>query len=376
MWAMKLSVWPDNDEAFILCHDGGGGTGTWYVKLKWDTANRVNLFIYDVEFDLDGTSLADNAWHLMIVAVDRSGNATLYQDGAAVDTVDVSSKVASNVATSANFMLGADQGNAFGYILGTLDEVAFWKSYLITSGDAADLYAARNGAGGGGGSTQADVYDAAVMAFSPIAFFKLDEDSGTVMSDASATNNDGTFNGTLTYGVTGPFTGAKAITFTATSWGQAPSHASLSVGTSDFSIVVWIKRTTTSPGDQWMLARDGCYELATWWEDEDKFGTRLTNTGWALSDGTDALDDNAWHMIAMTCDRNGNATFYVDAVADGTTDISSDVATDLSSSVSVLYVARRLVDGHGWVGTMSRPAIFASLLSGANITTLYTAGGY
>lgn len=379
--AVKLSSWPAGSQ-FLIAR-GVGTAGNWTMYLNGAATDRVSFRIDSNYYDIDSSiSIATGDWVLLSISADRSGLLTLYVDGVSAGTVDISADVSSDLTSTDALGLACQDagGTPSVFFAGSLDEFAFWNSTLISGAQWAALHTAKDGSGGT--PAPSGTYDDAVLALGPVAFYKMDEASGTVMSDSSTTANHGVYVNAPALGVAGPFTGALGVTFDGTDWATAPYTAALDLGTADFSIVLWIKRATQTAHDEWLLQRspDGfdVLELSHWWEDEDKFGMRFTNAGetdtaWPLSTGTYALDDGSWHMIAMTADRDGNATFYVDNVVDGTTDISSYVH-ELDGSYT-LYIARRGVAGHEWDGTMSRLAIFDSLLTAGEIDDLWTAAG-
>jgi hypothetical protein len=101
------------------------------------------------------------------------------------------------------------------------------------------------------------------------------------------------------------------------------------LGTSDFSVVLWVKNSQTLAGD------NDFYVVLS-----DKQGTNGSFVGWAVAlhgginnglelrindgdaandtviqvstDRTTLLSDGNWHCIALTADRDGNALLYVD----------------------------------------------------------------
>jgi hypothetical protein len=212
----------------------------------------------------------------------------------------------------------------------------------------------------------------------------MDEGSGSVMNDSSATNNDGTYHASPTLGVTGPFTGASGVTLDgSTQYASAPYTSALDAGTGDFSILAWIK-TSTWVNWSFLVARPGdgydALELFTGQNSDDQLSARFSNaaessTGVANSSTTTNINDGAWHMVGMSADRDGLCTFWLDGAAYGTVDISALQHT--LTGANTLYLGRRGLASFGWWGgSMCQVAIWAGyLLTAGDISDLWTAAG-
>ena len=154
-------------------------------------------------------------------------------------------------------------------------------------------------------------------------------------------------------------------------------HADINFGAAtDFSISVWVKLSAISAVKHVIDKRDTAvaaggkgYDLA------------LTDAGvpyWIMGDGTNyvngssgskQVDDDAWHQIAVVCDRDGNATIYVDGVTDGVVDISAigdcDHTTDLT-------IGRQSYATSGYLpGSLAHVRIFSRALSQNEVRYLY-----
>lgn len=249
--------------------------------------------------------------------------------------------------------------------------MSLWHAYYSPQGTPP------SGVVPGGTATQADTYDAALLAKSPVAFFRLQEASGSTMADASSNANDGTYNGGPTLGATGPFDGATGVTFDgATQWGEAPHIAAYDPATGDFSIVLWAKIGETWPAStQWLIGHGGNGETGSW----EAYLRAIANSlqsrvaGVSCNSNTADISTTGYHMIAFTADRDGNGVWYKDNTAAGSTSISAGSATDISID-NPLYVARRKASGY-FAGTLSRVAFFTTLLSPTDIDDLWTAAG-
>lgn len=379
-WCMKHAAgWPTAHER-ILGHDGQGNTGQWtvYLRASVDDYVRLNLdATADYNFVTSANLLDDGNWHHCVLSVDRSGNGVLYVDGNAEDTVDVSASSSLDLTNTRALWLGARSAVPSEPYVGSLDEVAFWNGTALSSTEVATLYAARNGTGTPD-PTQAEAYAAAVLNLSPVAYFPMGEGSGTTMTDESSNANDGTYTGSPTLAVAGPMTGAYGVTFNgSTQWASAPDIAAYSFGTGDFSIVLWVYIGTTWPAaTQYLIGHGGNGEDTSWEmflrATSDSLRSRIA--GVTSDSGTSVdLSTAGWHMVALCADRSGNASWYMDNTANGTTDISAGSAVAITMTAT-LYLARRSA-GTYFAGSLSQVAVFASCLSAGDIDTLWTAAG-
>ena len=117
------------------------------------------------------------------------------------------------------------------------------------------------------------------------------------------------------------------------------NDSSLDMGTSDFTIEAWVKLTGDTlkhaivykhyqPGYNFRL-RSGY----PWLE--------MGDSGGSIAGGADStVNDGNWHHVVVSADRNGNATFYTDGVADGTLNISSKDGLSISNSGQNLEFGR------------------------------------
>lgn len=224
---------------------------------------------------------------------------------------------------------------------------------------------------------QATIYAAAVLALNPQAYFPMLEGSGSTMTDASTNANNGTYNGSPTLGVAGPFSGATGVAFDgASQWAQAPHIAAYNPGTGDFSIVLWAKIGETWPSStQWLIGHGGNGEVGSW----EAYLRAIANSlqsrvaGVACNSDTADISTTGWHMIAFTADRDGNGVWYKDNVAAGSTSIAAGSATDISIA-DALFIARRKA-GSYFAGSICQVAYFGANLSAGDIDDLWTAAG-
>ncbi len=149
----------------------------------------------------------------------------------------------------------------------------------------------------------------------------------------------------------------QAMAFSGTDRIEVPDNDQLSTGTDDFSIEAWVYRTASgtenviidnrdSAFKGWMFGvnDDNTLELAM----EDANG----NTSNVFSQAT--VPSGQWVHVAVTADRDGVATFYVNGVAGGTASIDSTPGS--LTAVSNLLIGDTDTSGstyNGWDGMLS-----------------------
>lgn len=160
-------------------------------------------------------------------------------------------------------------------------------------------------------------YSNAVLSLTPVAYYRLNQASGTVAADASGNSHAGTLAGVAAYSVPGAL----------------PSDADTALG------------FTASGG----LNLPGL-RLDTW--------TGYTLVFWGLV-------SSRWQMVAYTCDSNGGERLYLNGspYLGGAGDVFV-VAADLS--------AAGFVGG----GDLDEVALYQSVLSPAQVAMLWLAAGY
>jgi len=145
-----------------------------------------------------------------------------------------------------------------------------------------------------------------------IAYWPLDETSGTIAKDDSGNGNDGLVSG-ATWSSNGKIAGC--LNFNGVdSYVQAANVVS-----NDFSISFWVKTTQTGGTGQWYQGRglvDGFVG-----SNANDFGTSLDGNGFAFGTGnpdttlitTTAINDGSWHQCVATREQaDGTLTVYVD----------------------------------------------------------------
>lgn len=217
-------------------------------------------------------------------------------------------------------------------------------------------------------------YNSVVNADSPVAYWKLDETSGTTATDSVG-------------GLTGAYAGATLnqtpliATGTSVLFSGAggsgigiPDNSALSFVNTGFSFDLWVK--TSTGASSVLLAKDDADSPAEYELILNADGTltcvvrsSASDTPKVTANTTLAVNDNVRHHIACVFTQSGTLKIYVDSVERGST------AHSLSSSYNSSYalrIGRR--DGAGYfAGAMDEAAFYASALSPARIASHYNA---
>lgn len=227
-----------------------------------------------------------------------------------------------------------------------------------------------------------------------VGYWTLNEGMGTIAYDYSGGNATGSWNGT-TAGTSGYYSGGMTGGSWAGQFNGTNDYISVSsgsgagvVGTSDFSVSLWVKdgtiisdwyETYISPGNgddnpkwetNWAVIKLGTLQGSTAGEIEFDIGKGSGNSYFSLST-SNPVNDGLWHQIVAVANRHGNAYIYIDGVQRGSSDISSAVVN--------LTAPQGLAIGHNNTGGFFTDAqiddvrVYNRALSGAEIAAIYNA---
>ncbi|MDD5397232.1 MAG: DUF2341 domain-containing protein [Candidatus Moranbacteria bacterium] len=278
---------------------------------------------------------ADGKWHMITTVFDRTGNMSLYVDGALKNSTSISGQAAVDMQSTDPFYVG-QYGNATGtgplagyYFNGSVDNA---KVYNYARTPAQIAWDFNRGA--------------------PIGWWKMDECQGNTLFDASG-NGD---NGAVIIGASGSQTSAGTCSTASTAWGNGASGkfgSSLKLDGIDDAVTVphssalmpssitatgWIKFDADT---SWMLINkaaggtSGSYYI---------YGGSLSNAMWSIYGPTatryncsmGALTVGTWYHLTGTFDAvSGKMQCYVDGNLKNT--INGAV---LGSNASNVYIGR------------------------------------
>lgn len=209
-----------------------------------------------------------------------------------------------------------------------------------------------------------------VLADSPVAYYKLDETSGSVAVDSSGNGLDGSHFDSPIFSVLGPIDGEDdRSTFYRQGlgvWTDTPSDASLAF-TTNASIEAWtmwrngsilLRDSTNANG--WILAFDNAGTLNVR-AGGTNFSTGLTTTS--------VLKDGQWHHIVLT-KSGGTVTLYIDG-----TSVYSSGGAGSTAAVVPWRICRNGTSGSlvHCTAAMAHVAFYNSALSAARVAVHYRA---
>jgi hypothetical protein len=222
-------------------------------------------------------------------------------------------------------------------------------------------------------------YADVVLAKNPVAFWRLNETSGTTMVDASGNGHDGTYT-SVALGATGVgINSDKAGTFNGTSSKSlVPDDSAFNL--LNFTVEAWMRLVAPTAGDlrvmnqqdgsnYWLLhlnqVSPGDYQLTAWYSLD---GVNNVHRGPNLNDG-------GFHHIAITRDTvNDLLTFYVDGAQAGTAvATASNVTYTIASDVAIGSTA---AGSQFFPGIIDEAVIYNTALTAAQIQENYLFGLY
>jgi hypothetical protein len=169
---------------------------------------------------------------------------------------------------------------------------------------------------------------------------------------------------------------------------DADTHRGNLISTEDFSMVMWMKngQTLTGAFDVYNLVTDKNTSNGTLigWTVQLSGGTekglnfRINDGGQAndsvvklTTDRTTLLSNNDWHLVAVSADRSGNATLYVDNFTGETGDISSQSGS-LSNDQDLTLGVYGNKTSQPFTGSMRDVMIFKNrILTAKEILNIY-----
>jgi len=119
------------DMAIIGNKDWFSGSNTGFVfSFKYPSGPewKVNIGDGTNRADIDiGGMIADNQWHTLSVSFDRDGYMKMYEDGALLDSADISS--VGDITTNSGLFFGTDINQTYAFN-GSISEVRVWNSLI------------------------------------------------------------------------------------------------------------------------------------------------------------------------------------------------------------------------------------------------------
>ncbi len=293
----------DNFKGFVLQQNAGNvNQYSWVYGNGTAWAGGTGLF-----------NLSSTQWQHVVI-VKNSQNCSVYIDGfeqVALRGTTCSSDI--SPATTINFRMGVGYPTGSRLFNGSISEVKVWNRAL-SAAEISTLY-----------NSSKPKMTASSSSSGLVGHWALDSEgynsATNIVTDKTPYSNHGTNSGaTLTTDRMGHSNGSMRF------YGNSNINIgdNLDMGTSDFTLAAWIKTTAVSEY-KGIIVKGASGSLG--------YGMLLSATG--LPDfsiqssvnthifATTEVDDNNWHHIAMSADRNGNVSIYIDGNLNKVENISS-----------------------------------------------------
>lgn len=210
-----------------------------------------------------------------------------------------------------------------------------------------------------------------------VAWYKLDETSGTSAVDSSGNGYTGTYTNSPTLGVGGAFGGSKSVTLASES-SQAVMTGSIDLsGTQKVTVAMWVKTSATSGNllelstnynsvsDSFCLLISGANAL--------QFGVK-GNSGYNTSEVTTTLD-GTWKHVVVVMDTTVAAANQVVPYINGVAASYSKALSNANSNAfgnRAVYIASRAASSVFLSGTIDDVRIYSRALSANDVAALYS----
>jgi YVTN family beta-propeller protein len=208
-------------------------------------------------------------------------------------------------------------------------------------------------------------YSATVLASSPVGYWRMGEGSGTVMTDSSGNNNNGTYLGGVTLGVPGALVSDPN---TAASYdgvndsARVPDSASLHTGAT-FTLEGQIKRSSTAKSFELLNKGTNGYQLTVMSAASgSKVFLRKAGITTIAQSSASVPFDGAYHFVAATMSGAGTAKIYIDGV-----DVTQPVAGGAVQAIASTTQPVNIGGGGSAEARYDEFAVFGTALTAAQI---------
>ncbi|MFS8888390.1 LamG domain-containing protein [Synechococcus sp. R55.1] len=352
------------------------GSGSSYLEFLWgDNSNTPQTL-------RSNTAITPNQWHLVAVTFARNVGSnslavTLYVDGAPKGTY-TSTAPWGSLVNNLSIMIGYQPSSVDEPI--ALDELQIYNRAL-TANEISQIYNA------GSGTQPPCVQQPSGM----VAWWPLDETSGTTAADIAGFPN----NGTHVNGPT-PVSGkvAGALRFDGVNdHVRVPDHAELNVGTGNFTLDAWVrtgssglivlvdKRSGPTPQGYSLFLVNGRlgFQMANGVGSSDCAATPTPGracVNYVAPPTSPNVADGQWHHVAAVVNR-ANATSGVRLYVDGVQVFAGSPLTGNLDNTSDLYLGMRTPaqNGGGFLpGDLDEVELIKRALTQQEIQAIFNAG--
>ena len=216
-------------------------------------------------------------------------------------------------------------------------------------------------------------YDAAVNADSPLAFYPMNDTTGTNMADISGNSNNGSYVSAPSEGKTGPFTGALAVAFDGSQYATTP----IVMPAAPFSVEFWANPTGNF-GNSPLVAQGYVHNSNTGVAFIDNAGPFLTDIGTGSSFGaysvtTPNMTVGTWVLEDVTMSAAGAINVYSNGVLKGGP--YSQTTNSFDATTLVDLAAYTSGSTAKFDGELSNISVYPTELTASRVSAHYTAAG-
>ena len=208
-------------------------------------------------------------------------------------------------------------------------------------------------------------YAQVVLQDGPVAFWPLNETSGTVAHDISPNGLNATIESGVTLGESGIPAGGGSFLFNGSSgYCNVPAN-SLLCPLSQGTIEAWVKPTSLSATGDWVSTGDNSgYRVRS----EAGYPDIVYNDADQLK-STQVLSETAFQHVVITFGPSGSQIYQ-----NGVLVVSGGAAYSQSAGTQALYIGANLTYREYFPGYLSNVAIYNTVLTPARIQAHYNAG--
>lgn len=223
-------------------------------------------------------------------------------------------------------------------------------------------------------------YASVVLSDSPVAYFRLDESSGTTMAcQVDPTNNNGTYSGSPSLGVSGAVFPGTGVNFATTSkYATIPAVSALHPSSTSFSIELWFKFQAFATGMRMIDFGPNDYTIAT--NGTNSFLAFSRNNGVGGADSIAWInnapnDTTTWHHLVATksSDAAGGGKLYIDGVEVSSYGGQPPITITPNTSATITVAKSQDAASGYFNGMLDEIAIYNTVLSPARILAHYNA---
>ncbi|MFM9919167.1 PKD domain-containing protein [Lacisediminihabitans sp. H27-G8] len=314
----------------------------------------------------------DGAWHQVVSSMGPNGM-LLYVDGMLVGSrndTTIGQPYSGYWRVGGDNLGGWPNQPASNFIAGNIGQVAVYST-VLTRQQIVNHYVA-SGRVSPIPPAPADAYGKAVYDNDPLIYWRLNDTDGTA-KDSGAYNSPGTYNGSVTHGVSGAIAGNSATSFDSNA--MVASNQAYSNPTT-YSLETWFKTTTNVGGkiigfgnSQTGLSSN--YDRHVYMQDNGTlaFGVWTGQTNLAITSAS--YNDGNWHHLVAEQSSDGMKLFVDGSLQatnpqtgsqayDGYWKIGGDVTWNSSS--------------YYFAGTLDEAAVYGTALSAADVLNHYNLG--